>query len=81
MDQAARYSVQERIKIIEVYFATKSVVQKLNDNFGGTFQVETLRRLAIMCLSDKFRWMGSVQDNIKGRSGRQCSVRTERITS
>jgi len=42
MDQAARYSIQERIKIVEAYF-TRNLLSKPNDNFGGTFQAETLQ--------------------------------------
>jgi len=54
MDQAARYSVQERIKIIEAYFGTKSVVQT-QQLFQRAFQGETLQPDTMKCFLDKFR--------------------------
>ncbi|KAK8372042.1 hypothetical protein O3P69_011893 [Scylla paramamosain] len=63
MEQAVRYSVQERIKIVEVYFATKSVVQtqrQFRRDFPGR---NAPTRLTIRRLLDKFRETGSVQDN------------------
>jgi len=42
MDQAARYSLQESIKIVEAYFAMEST-SKLKDNSRETFQAEAVR--------------------------------------
>jgi len=45
MNQAARYSVQDRIKIAETYrpISRRNQMSKLNDNFGGTFLTGTLQ--------------------------------------
>ena len=77
MDQAARYSVQERIKIVEACFVTKSVVQTQRQ-FRWDFPGKNApARLTLKRLLDKFRQTWSVQNNIKGRSGQPRSVRTE----
>ncbi len=77
MEQATRYSVQERIKIVEVYFATKSGVQTQRQFWRDFPGRNAPTRLTTKRLLDKFRETGSVQDNIVGRSGRPLSVRTE----
>jgi len=69
--------MQERIKIAEAYFATKSVVQtqrQFRRDFAGR---NTSTRLTIKRILDKFRETGSVLNNINGRSGRPHSVTTE----
>jgi len=73
MDQAVRYSVQDRIKVVWAYFATRAVVKFHREMPGRNVRT----RLTIKRLLDKFTQTGSVQDNIKGRSGRPRSVRTE----
>jgi len=47
MNQAARYSVQERIKIAEVIFATKSIVQTQRQFRKGFPRGNTPSRLTI----------------------------------
>ena len=65
MDQTARYSMQEGIKIVEAYSANKSVVQtqrQFRRDFPGRnapISFTTKRFL------DKFRETGSLQANIK----------------
>jgi len=81
MDQAARYSVQERIKIVEAVFAMKSVVQsqrKFRRDFLGR---DAPIRFTIKRLLDKFRETGSLQDiTIKvavadhGQSGQETTL-------
>jgi hypothetical protein len=68
--------VQERLKIVEAYFATKSVVltqrQFSRDIPGRNPPIKfTIRRLL-----EKFRETGSVGDKNKGHSGRPRSART-----
>jgi len=77
VNQAAKHSVQGRIKIVDGYFVMKSVVQtqqQLQRNFPG---IQRSTTLTIKHLLDKFREMGSVQDSSEGRSGRPRSFRTE----
>jgi len=74
--------VQKRIKVVEAYFATKSVAQTQR-HFWRDFPLSRLKRpnqchnKAIKRLLDKFRKTGSVQDSIKGRSGRLQSLGTD----
>jgi len=53
-------------------------LSKLKPQFRKDFQSRNApTRFAIKRLLDKFKEAGNVQDNIKGRSGRPRSVRTE----
>ena len=77
MDPATRYSLQERIKIVEAYFATKSLIQtqrQFRRDFPGR---NAPPRVTILRLLNKFREAGSVQDMNKGHSGRPRSARTD----
>ena len=77
MDPATRYSVQEMIKIVEAYLATKSLIQtqrQFRRDFPGR---NAPTRVTILRLLDKFRETGSVQDKNKGHSGRPRSARTD----
>ena len=77
MDRETRYSVQERIKVVEAYFATKSIVLTQRQ-FGRDFPGRNApSRLTVRRLLDKFRETGSVGDKNKGHSGRPRSARTE----
>jgi len=77
MDQATRYSVQKRIKIVEAYFAAKAVAQRQPLFWRDIPGNNATTRLTIKRLLDKIREMGSVQNNIKVRSGCPVSFRTE----
>ncbi|KAK8376341.1 hypothetical protein O3P69_009765 [Scylla paramamosain] len=71
MEQAG---VQERIKIVKVYFTTKSGVQtqqQFRRDFPGR---NAPTRLTIKRFLDNFRETGGIQDNIEGRNGRPRSV-------
>jgi len=50
--------VQETIKIVETYFATKSVVPKVRKDYPGR---NAPTRLTIKHLVDKFKETGSIQ--------------------
>ena len=69
--------MQQKVKIAEAYFATKSVVQTQRRFWRDIPGSSAQTRLKMKSLLDKFRETGSVQDNKKGRSGRPQSVRTE----
>ena len=67
MDPTGRYTTQQRIKIIEAYFAAKSVLLKQRQcrkDFGRSNVPDgrTIQRLVV-----KFRKTGSVADAHKGR--------------
>ena len=77
MDPATRYSVQERIKIMEAYLATKSLIQtqrQFRRDFPGR---NAPTRATILRILNKFRETGSVQDKNQGHSGRTRSARTD----
>ena len=57
MDRETQYFVQERVKIVEAYFATKSIVLTQRQ-FRGDFP----SRLTVRRLLDKFKETGSVGD-------------------
>jgi len=79
MVQAARHFLQERIKIAEAYFATKSVVQtqrQFRRDFPGR---NSPTRFTKKHPLDEFRGAGAVKDNVEGRSGRPLSDKTENI--
>ena len=79
MVQAARYFLQERIKIAEAYLATKSVVQtqrQFRRDFPGR---NSPTRFTKKHLLDEFWEAGAVKDNVEGRSGRPLSDKTENI--
>jgi len=65
-----------RLKIVRAYSAKKSVVQ-IQSIFGGPFQVETDSQQSTSWTNSWRREVYTVQDNIKGRSGRPWSVRRE----
>ena len=76
MDPTTRYTVQERGKIVEAYFATKSVVltqRQIRRDFPGRNHPS---KLTIRRLLEKVRETGSVGDKNKGHSGRPRSART-----
>ena len=74
MDPATQYLVQERIKIVEAYFTTKSLIQTQRQ-FGRDFPGRNApTRVTILRLLNKFRETGSVN---KGHSGRLRSARTD----
>ena len=76
MDPTTRYTVQERGKIVEAYFATKSVVltqRQFRRDFPGR---NPPSKLTIRHLLEKFRETGSVGDKNKGHSGQPRSART-----
>ena len=76
MDPTTRYTVQERLKIVEAYFATKSVVvtrRQFRRDFPGR---NPPSNLTIRRLLEKFRETGRVGDKNKGHSGRPRSART-----
>jgi len=57
MHQAARYSVLDRIKIQEAYFATMTFIQNANDKLGRNFPGRQVPiRLTLKSLQDKFRY-------------------------
>ena len=59
IDQAARYSIHERIKTVEAYFATKSVVHIQRQFWRDFSDGNAPTRLTIKPLLDKFRDNGS----------------------
>jgi transposase len=76
MNPTTRYTVQERLKIVEAYFATKSVVltqRQFRRDFPGR---NPSSKLTIRRLLEKFRETGSVGVKNKGHSGRSRSART-----
>ena len=76
MDPTTRYTVQERAKILEAYFATKSVVL-IQRQFRRDFPVRNPpSKLTIRHFLEKFRETGSVRDKNKGHSGQPRSART-----
>ena len=77
MDPPTRYTVQERIKIVEAYFATKSVVLTQRQFRRDFPRKNPPSRLTIRRLLEKFRETGSVGDTNKGDSGRPRSSRTD----
>jgi len=77
-DYAARSSVQKRIKIVEVYLATKSDCPNSTTISDRLSRKElSNRRFTIKRLLGKFRETGSTQDNTKARNGWQRTVKTE----
>ena len=77
MEPPTRYTVQERIKIVEAYFSTKSVVLTQRQFRRDFLRKNPPSRLTIRCLLEKFRETGSVGDKNKGHSGRPRSSRTD----
>ena len=76
MDIAKQFSDQERIKIIELYFATKSTVlvqRQFRREFPGR---KISNRNTIKNLVEKFRDSGSVTNNNKGHSGPPSTATT-----
>ena len=76
MDIAKQFSDQERIKIIELYFATKSTVlvqRQFRREFPGR---KIPHRNTIKNLVEKFRDSGSVTNNNKGHSGPPSTATT-----
>ena len=74
MNPTGRYTTQQWIKIIEAYFATKSVLltqQQSRRDFGRN---NVHDRRTIQPLVVKFRETGSVVDAHKGHSGRNRSA-------
>ena len=76
MDVRGRYTVQQRIKIMEAYFATKSVVLTQRQCRKELGRDKVPDRKAIERLVAKFRETGSAANANKGCSGRSCSVKT-----
>jgi len=76
MDQAARYSVQERIKNVEAYFVTESVVVQTTiwEKLSRQKRSNQIHNKAPPGL---IKGRGSLHDNIEGRSSWPRSVRTE----
>ena len=75
MDPTGRYTTQQRIKIIEGYFATKSVLltqRQCRRDFGRN---NVPVRRTIQHSVAKFRKTGSVADVHKGHSGRHRSAK------
>ena len=77
MDPPTGYTVQERIKIVEAYFATKSVVLTQRQFRRDVPKKNPPSRLTIKRLLEKFRETGSAGDKHKGHSGRPRSSRTD----
>ena len=76
MDGSGRYTVQQQIKIVETYFATKLVVltqQQCRKELGRD---KVPDRKTIERLVAKFRETGSVANANKVCNGRPCSVKT-----
>ena len=74
MDPTGRYTTQQRVKIIEAYFATKTVLltqRQCRRDFGRNNVPD---RRTIQRLVAKFRETGSVTDAHKGHSGRHRSA-------
>ena len=77
MDPAVKYSMQERIKIIEAYFSTKPLIQTQRQFSRGFPGRNAPIRVTILCLMNKFKETGSVQDKNKGYSGQSRTGRTD----
>ena len=76
MDPTTRYTVQERVKIMEAYFAKKSVAltqRQFRWDFPGR---DPPNKLTIRRLLENSRETRSVGDKNKGHSGRPRSART-----
>ena len=71
-----RYIMQQRIKIVEAYFATKSVILTQRQYRKELDRDKVTGRKTIERLVVKFRETGSVANANKGRGGRPCSVET-----
>lgn len=76
MDLNREYTIQQRIKIVEAYFATKSVVQTQRQYARDFGRGDVPARRIIERLIAKFKETGSVGNNNKGHSGRPISART-----
>ena len=76
MDVSGRYTVQQRIKIVETYFATKLVVLTQRQCRKELGRDKVPDRKTIERLVAKFRETGSVANANKVRNGRPCSVKT-----
>ena len=79
MDPTGRYTTQQRIKIIEAYFAAKSVLltqRQCRKDFGRSNVPDgrTIQRLVV-----KFRKTGSVADAHKGRHCSSFGIIPENI--
>ena len=79
MDPSRRFTTQQRIKIIEVYFAAKSVLltqQQCRKDFGrnNVPDERTIQRFVV-----KFRETGSVADAHKGRDRSSFGIIPENI--
>jgi len=72
MDHGARYSVQEKVNIVEAYVATKSVVQT-HCQFLKEFPSRNTPTTLTKCLLDKLWETGSLQDNC----GQPWSIKTD----
>ena len=72
MDVSGRYAEQQRIKIIEAYFATKSVILTQRQCRKELGRDKISDRKTIERLVAKFRETGSVANANKSRSGRPC---------
>ena len=76
MDVSGRYTVQQRIKIVETYFATKLVILTQRQCRKELCRDKVSTRKTIERLVAKFRETGSVANANQVRSGRPCSVKT-----
>ena len=76
MDLNRQYTMQQRIKIVEAYFSTKSVVQIQRQYTRDFGRGRVPARRTIECLIAKFKETGSVGNNNNGHSGRLILART-----
>ena len=76
MDVIGRYTAQQRIKIVETYFATKLVVLTQQQCWKELGRDKVPDRKTIDHLVAKFCETGSVAIANEGRSGRSCLVKT-----
>ena len=76
MDVSGRYTVQQRIKIVETYFTTKLEVLTQRQCRKELGRDKVPDRKTIKRLVAKFRATGSVANASKVRSSRPCSVKT-----
>ena len=79
MDPTGRYTKQQRIKVIDAYFAAKSVLltqRQCRKNFGRS-NVPDGR--TIQCLVAKFQKIGSMADTHKGRHRSSFGIIPENI--
>ena len=76
MDVSGHYTVQQRIKIVEMYFVKKLVVLTQRQRRKKLGRDKVRDRKTIERLVAKFRETGSVANANKVRSGRPCSVET-----